>query len=95
MPGLSDHQFALFMVCFLSAVSIAWLVGLISLFFVWRPGVYIFLVGVCAIWVREYLRYGFIAGGFYSGVEMGLEIVIVTFALCGPAKHLFQRHGAE
>jgi hypothetical protein len=95
LPGLSDYQFAVFMVCFLSAVLMAWLVGLISLFLVWRPGVYIFLAGVCAIWVVEYLRHRFIAAGFYSGVEMGLEIVIVTFALFGPAKHLFQRQGTE
>jgi hypothetical protein len=95
LPGLSDYQFAVSMVWFLGAVLMAWLVGLISLFLLWRPGVYIFLAGVCAIWVVQYLRHRLTAGGFYSGVEMGLEVVIVAFALFGPAKHLFQRQGAE
>jgi hypothetical protein len=93
LAALSDNQFAAFIVCFLTAVLMAWLVGLVSLFLVWRPGVYIFFAGVCAIWVTEYLRHRFLAGGFYGGIEMGLEVVIVAFALFGPAKHLFSETG--
>jgi hypothetical protein len=93
LARLSDHQFALLMVCLTGAPLVAWLVGLISLFLIWRPGVYIFLAGVCCIWVIAYLRHRLTAGGLYSGVEMGLEIIIVTFALFGPAKHLFEKPG--
>ena len=36
LRGLSDHQFAVFMVWFVGAVLLAWLVGLISLFLLLR-----------------------------------------------------------
>jgi len=97
LQGLSDHQFATFIVWFLGAVLAAWLVGLISLFLLWRPGVYIFLVAVCARLVVEYLRHlrPTSSWALYGGVEVGLELVIIAFALFGPAKHLFQRQRKE
>ncbi len=93
LQGLSDHQFAVFMVWFLGVVLMAWLIGLISVFLLWRAGVYIFLAAVCARLVVEYLRHLTPTSGwsFYGGVELGLELVIVALALFGPAKHLFQR----
>jgi hypothetical protein len=95
MPGLSDVQFTYLMICVLTVSFIAWLIGLISLFFLWRPGIYIFLVSICAIWTVEYVRLGHRAFGLYSAAEMGLEIIIISFALFGPARHLFQRQGSE
>ena len=94
LPRLSDHQFGIFIVWFLGVVLATWLVGLVSLFLLWRPGVYIFLSGVCALWVVAYLKPGSTVG-FYSGVELGLELLIVAFALFGPAKHLFRRQREE
>jgi hypothetical protein len=93
LPGLSDYQFAVFMVWFLGAVLMAWLVGLISLFLIWRPGVYVFLAAICARFVVEYLRHLTLKSGWslYSGVEVLFELAIVAIALFGPAKHLFQR----
>lgn len=81
------------MVCFISAVFLAWLIGLLSLFVFWRPGIYIFLAGVCGLLFVEYFRHlrPTSSWALYGGVEVGLELVIVAFALFGPAKHLFQR----
>lgn len=95
LQGLSDHQFALFMVWFFGAVLMAWLVGLISLALLWRPGVYIFLAAICAISVVEYLRHLKLTSGwlFYGGVELLFGLAIVAAVLFGPAKHLLQRHG--
>jgi hypothetical protein len=94
LQGLSDREFAVFMVSFISAVLLAWLVGLISLFLLWRPGVYIFLAGVCGILIVEYFRHLTPRGGwvFYGTVEVLLEFAIIALVLIGPAKHLFQRH---
>lgn len=93
LQWLSDRQFAVFMIWFLGVPLMAWLVGLISLFFFWRPGVYLFLAGVCGRLVAEYLRHSTPTSGWllYDGAELGLELVIVAFALFGPAKHLFQK----
>ena len=93
LQGLSDHQFAVFMVCFISAVFLAWLIGLVSLFLLWRPGVYIFLAGVCGLLIVEYFRHLTPTGGwlFYGAVEVLLEFAIVALVLFGRAKHLFQR----
>ncbi len=89
---LSDHQFAVFMVWFIGAVLLAWLVGLISLFLLWRPGVFIFLAGACGILIVEYHRHLTPTAGwsFYSSVEVLLEFTIIALVLFGPAKHLFQ-----
>lgn len=96
LHGLSDRQFAVFMVCFLNAVLLAWLAGLVSLFLLRRPGVYIFLAGVCGIWFVEYLRHRTPTGGwsFYGPVEVLFELAIVALVLFGPAKHLFQKQRA-
>lgn len=95
LQDLSDYQFARLMVWFLGASLMAWLVGLISLFLLWRPGVYVFLAGVCARLIIEYLRHLRFtsAWSFYGGVEVLLEFAIVAVAIFGPAKHLFQRQG--
>ena len=93
MERLSDSQFAFFMIWLLGAVLLAWLVGLISVFRLWRAGVYIFLISVCARLIIEYLRHRTVAGGWwlYGAVELLFEFAIVALALFGPAKHLFQR----
>src|SRR5437762_603905 len=91
--GLSESQFVFFMLCLLATVLMAWLVGLISAFFLWRPGIYIFLASVCARLVIEHLRHLTPSSGWslYGGVETIFEFVIIALALCGPAKDLFQR----
>ena len=93
LQGLSDQQFACFMVWVIGAVLGAWLVGLVSLFFLWRPGVYIFLAAACGILAVGYLRRLRLTSDWalYGGVEVGLKLMIVAFALFGPAKHLFRR----
>jgi len=96
LHGLSDRQFAVFMVRFISAVLLAWLVGLISLFLLWRPGVFIFLAGVCGILIVEHLRHLTPTGGwsFYGAVEVFFEFAIAALVVFGPAKHLFQKQRA-
>ena len=81
------------MVWFISAVLLAWLVGLISLFLLWRPGVYIFLAGVCGLLIVEYFRHLAPTVGwlFYGAVEVLLEFAIVALVLFGPANHLFPK----
>ena len=77
-------------VWFLAMVLMTWLAGLVSLFLLWRPGIYIFLAGVCALRVVAYLKPGSRVN-FYSGVELASELLIVVFALFGPGKNLFRR----
>src|SRR5262249_45376233 len=87
---LSESQFIVFMLILAGSALLTWLIGLISAFFLWRPGIYIFFVSVCARLIIEHFD-PFIRWGWYGAVEALFELVIVALALFGPAKHLFQR----
>src|SRR5664280_1221505 len=57
LESLSDSRFRLFMIWLLGTVLVTSLVGLVSLFWFWRPGVYVFLAAVCARLVIEHLSH--------------------------------------
>ena len=83
----------------IGTVLLAWLVGLVGTLFLWRPGLYSFLVAVCG--KMAIFRFHLIGDApraaradVFGWIEVLLELVIFSFAFFGPAKHLFQRQRA-
>jgi hypothetical protein len=91
METMTDENFALFMVWLLLTIMVARLIGFVFTFLLWREGLFIFPVAVCAGLVRQYVYYQRLSIAPLGWVTLLLVASIVTLALFGPAKHLFQR----
>src|ERR1700722_7059567 len=95
METMSDYHFGIFMICLLGTTIMAWLVGVVYLFLLWRPGLYFFVFGCCArVPIRMFELHPHASVGswrFYGLFEFIFELTIVALGLFGPAKHLFRR----
>lgn len=95
METWTDYDFAAFMIWLLATILVAALVGLVFTFLLWREGLYILLIAVCARLIFFQLRYQHVSMGFFGWVTLLFEVSIIVFGLFGPAKHLFQRQREE
>jgi hypothetical protein len=100
MDTMSDLHFVEFILFLQVTILMAWLIGLVYLFLLWRQGLYFFLIGVCAR-----ITFGHVfghrlfghrhpsSGGWlaHGRTEFVFELIIVAIGFFGPAKHLFQR----
>ena len=93
MESLSIYHFAVFMLWLTGTILVAWLVGLVFTFLLWREGLYILLFAVCSRLVFCQLLEQHLSMGFFGWVTLLFEVCIITFGLFGPAKHLFRRQG--
>ena len=79
----------------LVGVLLAGLVGLVGMFFLWRPGLYIFFIAVCVRTLASPLAATWQAvtgwNSLFDDLGLLLEGVIFGIAFFGPAKHLFRR----
>jgi hypothetical protein len=87
----SDYDFAVLMIWLLGTLIVAWLIGLMFTFLIWREGLYILLAAVCGRLVYSFIRYDHFTPEFFGIATLFLEAVIIITGLFGPAKHLFQK----
>jgi hypothetical protein len=97
----SDTRIALLWAIWLVFGVFAWagVAGLIGMFFLWRPGCFLFLAGVCArvlfpltlvSWQTKSMWVG-----LFGELQLLLDGLIIALVFFGPAKALFRKLGAK